>query len=257
MKLYFAIDASSKNDIKWCEEGGVERALISYANVQGKARLKLPFKDIMLDSGAYSVATGVDKISLEAYALWLQIYRTDYPQIRTYINLDDLDDPDKSLANLKFMENKGLRPIPVYHYGEPEDLLKYLCSKYDYIGLGGLAVGTMPSVTLERFWNWIHDAYPEHKFHILGVGTMKPFYHAQPFSMDSTSWKAHARYGVLMGYRHGLPAQMDELKENNGCKLFFKYEDYCRHNIQAQLDWEKLEWLNNIKKKDHKQVKLL
>jgi hypothetical protein len=244
--LYLAIGSPDPKRIKSFQSCGAENVLISYAYVRELKNLKLPFKNILLDSGAFSVATGVEKISLKAYMLWLQLYLSQYPNINNYINLDDLDDPFKSIENFNIMRDEGLKPMPVYHYGEPEEILDYYASEAEYIGLGGIAVGRMPWQKLQLFWESIEKRYPKHKFHMLGVGTMNPFFYSQPYSIDSTSWNVGAQYGHLMCYRDGLPYRIADLNKYNGVELFFTQEELFLHNIRAQIDWGKCKWLDKV-----------
>jgi hypothetical protein len=261
MKLYLAMGQPTDDLIRIFQECNVENVLLSYAYIRGlkNGEYKMPFKNIMLDSGAFSVATIGEKISLKAYILWLQIYLSQNPQIKTYINLDDLDDPQKSIENYKIMKSEGLDPMPVYHFAEPDKVLDYYAEQHDYIGLGGLAVGTIPSENLRLFWERVHQRHPQHKFHILGVGTMTPFYKVQPYSLDSTSWNVGSIYGHLMCYKKGLPYRMTDLNKTNGIELFFTPEEMLKNNIRAQISWGKGDWLQNISQesKENKQQRML
>ena len=247
MKTYLAIGSLDKFRINLFKGEGVQRVLVSYASLQGKGddQIRIPFEDVMLDSGAFSAETKVAKVSIEAYSFWLETNLSQHPEIKTYINLDDLSSFDISIKNLLYMESLGLLPMPVYHYGEPEEILDWMCSKYEYVGLGGMAIGTMPNVSLQTFWEQIHQKYPNTKFHIFGVGTLTPFFNYQPYSMDSTSWNVGSRFGDIMGYREGVPFRWGA-REMYGFKFFFNTEELFKNNIRATLDWEKLEWLKNV-----------
>lgn len=219
--------------------------MVSYAYIRDDKKLRLPFKNILLDSGAFSVKTGVEKVSLKAYMLWLELYLQDYPQIHTYINLDDLDDPMVSIENYTAMTDAGFKPMPVYHYGEPDYILDYYADVTDYIGLGGIAVGKMPWKKLQSFWEDIHTRFPKHKFHLLGVGTMNPFFYDQPYSLDSTSWNTGAVYGDLMCIKDGLPYRFP-FREMYGYKMFLTNNELIRNNVRAQINWGELKWLDKV-----------
>ncbi len=243
MKLYLAIGELTDYRISLFSQCKARNVLISFADIDSKSRLKLPFEDVMMDSGAYSAKTKGFKISLEAYSLWLQLYLQEYPQIKHYINLDDLDDPSQSVLNFNKLLSDGLSPMPVYHYGESEEILKSMCLKNEYIGLGGLAVGTMDTRKLKSFWEMVYVTYKDNKFHILGVGTMRPFHYYQPYSIDSTSWLS--RHGEIIGYKDKLPGRVN-LHQDFKFESFFTYEELLLNNIRATIDWEKLEWLKNV-----------
>lgn len=255
MRIYLAIGSLDDFRINLFKECNVERVLISYASIRKENNLRIPFPDAMLDSGAYSVETGVEKVSLKSYILWLQLYLKDYPQIKTYVNLDDLSDPYLTLKNQQEMESEGLSPLPVYHYGEPEEILDYYCSEYEYVGLGGIAIGTMPREKLQKFWEYAYKKYPQNKFHIFGVGTVQPFFYYQPYSIDSTSWNVGSRFGDLMGYKNNLPFRFG-MREMYGFTTFFTTRELFANNIRAQVDWEKLEWLKNVPPREGEQGRL-
>ena len=256
MRLYFAIGQASDNRVALFKKENVRRVLISYASVAGESEISIPFEDVMIDSGAFGVETGVSKVNLKGYTLWLQLYLDKYPQIKTCVNLDILSDPDKSMRNLEYMESEGLHPMPVYHYGEETEVLDKLCSKYEYVGIGGMAVGTMANTNLQKFWEFVCDRYLDNKFHVFGVGTMTPFFRKQPFSLDCTSWNVGARFGDLMGYRGGLPFRWSA-REMYGMKFFFTTEELFSNNIRAMLDWEKLEWTKSVEVEEGDQGRLL
>lgn len=253
MILYLAVGDLNNHRIEMFTKCKAENVLVSYANIRNIKNIKLPFNNVMLDSGAFSVATGTEKISLKAYMLWIELYLGFYPQISTYINLDDLDDPIKSIENYNTMRDAGFKPMPVYHYGEDESILEYYTNETDYIGLGGLAVGKMPWKNLQKFWEDVNCKYPQHKFHMLGVGTMNPFFYSQPYSIDSTSWLSGAQYGHLMCYKDGLPHTIGDLDRHHGFQMFFSQDDYYLHNIKAQIDWGKCEWLKNVPKRSEQE----
>lgn len=247
MKLYFAAGGIDKFRLKVLKDCDVQNILISYANTNGKADIKLPFSDIMLDSGAFGVETGHEKVSVEAYTLWLELYISKYPQIKTYVNLDDLSNPETTLKSQQYMEAHGLKPMPVYHYGEPTGYLDEMCKQYEYVGLGGMAVGNMPSGNLKTFWEWVYEKYKDNKFHIFGVGSMTAFYKYQPYSVDSASWCAATKFGHIAGYKNGVPQWSKVAEKKKGWELFFTSYELWAANLRAMLDWEKLEWLKNVK----------
>ena len=246
MKIYLAIGRCDKSRVSLFKKEGVQRVLVSYASFQGEASLSLPFSDVMLDSGAYSVATDREKVSVRAYGLWLSLYLTTHPQIKEYVNLDDLSDPIITRKNQEFLESLGLHPIPVYHYGEPTEILDALCSRYRYVGLGGIAVGTMSSPNLQKFWEFVYERYSSNIFHIFGVGTMAPFFTYQPYSLDCTSWSTAARFGDIMCYKDGLPC-IGAFGIREGITTFFTTQEMFSNNIRALLSFEKCEWVGKVR----------
>lgn len=102
------------------------------------------------DSGAFSARTLGIELSVESYAQWLL---KTYSSWEVYANLDVIFDSISTYANQKYLEERGLKPLPVVHYGtSPSQVAKYIEEGHDYIALGGLAnrIGADPEVV--RQW---------------------------------------------------------------------------------------------------------
>ena len=128
------------------------------------------------------------------------------------VNLDIIFNAEESWENQCYMEKRGLRPIPVFHYGEDFKWLRQYAKNYDYIGIGGVATGT----TMQQFvvsigdpsFKYIAEASPDlkvHGFAVTSYGLMKKY---KFFSVDSTSWCKIAGYGGVM-----IPAYDDVRRE--------------------------------------------
>jgi len=154
---------------------------------------------LFLDSGAFSAKTRGVSIDIYDYIDFIKQYED---KIDVYANLDDIDNPDNSLKNLQIMEEAGLHPLPVFHYGEnPDKYLKPLVEKYDFIGIGGMV--RVPNVTnfLDYlFTNYICDekGYPKIKVHGFGMTRINLMWRYPWYSVDSTSWVLQARMGNLI-----------------------------------------------------------
>lgn len=257
MRIYFS-GAYAKSDAELLLKGGAKNCMYSYLDLKGINNLVLPpFDSIMLDSGAYTAFTQNEYISIKAYSLWLQLNLSNYPQITCYVNLDAIGDAEETLKNQQFLESEGLSPLPVYHYREPTDILDNYCSKYEYVGLGGLAGKNTTTSNITKLWESRFNRYKDNKFHLFGVGGMKPFYRYQPFSIDSTAWIWNRGQCHIAGYHNGVPDTLDLSENNSGWKLFIPYQDITVWNIMAMVDWEKLEWLKNVKEGDYYEKPML
>jgi hypothetical protein len=122
-------------------------------------------------------------------------------QLMAYVNLDIIYNADESWKNQMCMESKGLRPIPVYHFGEDIKHWKRMVDEYDYIGIGGVAGG----VTLNQFVNFADPAFeylwkkkPDCKVHGFAVTSHQLMIRYPFWSVDSTTWLKHAAYGNVM-----------------------------------------------------------
>jgi len=163
---YFYLDKNNKKDL-----------------VQKYIEVK---KNIFLDSGGYSAKTqGVD-INISEYADFILKYKD---KITTYANLDVIGNAEATMKNQRYLESRGLNPLPVFHYGEKKEVLEQLCKEYKYIAIGGLVPIARQKEKLFNFlsecFSITKDKVKVHGFGMTGVETLKkyPFY-----SVDSTSW---------------------------------------------------------------------
>ena len=176
---------------------------------------------LMLDSGAYSAWNKGVEIDIDKYIAYIKRYEH---VIGAYVNLDVIpgspegDEPTAQEAdaaaqaswdNLKYMESKGLHPVPVFHYGEPfKWLRKMLDEGYEFVGLGGIADTRHASKRL----TWLDFAFtiltdgqgwPLVKVHGFALTSTEVLVRYPWFSCDSASWMLLAGYGkVVVPYFH-------------------------------------------------------
>jgi len=222
VKIYLVYSHSYRNILR--EEG--TPILINYTYLKRSrsvgSLVEFPegFPSVIIDSGGYQLQVGVKAVReprIDAYSFWLEneiIPR--YKEVAGYMNLDVLslemvDKPieqkldslkrsaELTLKNQEIMENKfGLKPIPVYHSGEPEEYFNFYCTKYDYVALGGIAgLGTPSKSSIMNLMIFAKQKYPNVRFHLLGIGIsgLLAFKSLRPYSVDFSTWGVPARYG--------------------------------------------------------------
>lgn len=160
--------------------------------------------DLMLDSGAFSAWSQKVDIDIQDY---IKFIKDNQQYITHYVNLDVIGDPVATFQNQIIMEEAGLKPIPVFHTHLEDEkwLVKYMDRGYDYIGLGGMAGGTvnrqMIMLVLDRvFSKYICDpnGMPKVKIHGFGMTSLKLMLRYPWYSVDSTSWILTGRLGSIM-----------------------------------------------------------
>jgi hypothetical protein len=191
---------SCKTNLKYVADAmAPERAqiLISYHYFQDHDIPALfadcePKPRVFLDSGAFSAATQGAVISVGKYADYLE---RNLPHLEVYVNLDVIGDHAKTRANQRYLERRGLQPLPVFHAHEPWDVLRELVAEYDYIALGGIAIkGTA------HFGGWIKRCFEmagDTRIHGLGVSDWTLLRAFPWHSVDHTSWGQGFRYGQV------------------------------------------------------------
>lgn len=164
--------------------------------------------DLFLDSGAYSAWTQGAVIDLVEYIAFIKQHQD---MLGLYANLDVIGEGGKApcretaemtLANQNQMEDAGLSPLPVFHFGEPLEYLQYYVDNYDYMALGGLAALTPDKIRpfLDNcFSNYIcgQDGIPKIKVHGFAVTSHKLMICYPWYSVDSTSWVMTSRMGSI------------------------------------------------------------
>jgi len=156
--------------------------------------------DLFLDSGAYSAWSQGKEIDIYEYIKFIKEHEE---VIDIYSNLDVIGDAEATWKNQMIMEEEGLHPLPVYHYGENiKWLLQLLNGDYDYISLGGMVPVSTPDLIdwLDNlFKNYLTDkeGMPIIKVHGFGLTSLRLMLRYPWNSVDSTSWVVTGRMGSI------------------------------------------------------------
>ncbi len=180
MKIYFA---GLTDDRLITSETNI---LLSFVNdLRSIERLKSR-KKLFLDSGAFSAFSKGLVVDLDKY---IEYIKKNDIFLETYANLDVIGDEKATAYNLKYMEDRGLKPLPVFHYKSDLNILKELVSKYDYIALGGL----VPLAKKKRILrSWLDTCFSiiqdKVKVHAFGLNAFDMWERYPLYSADATSW---------------------------------------------------------------------
>lgn len=132
--VYLALGRASRLVLEACRG---RRVLESFAYLRDVTdRYRPTWSGGMLDSGAFTELSRGVAIDLGAYIAFAQQHGAFYDAL---VSLDDIaGDVDRSRANFRRMLDAGLRPIPVFHQGEPWSVLDEVCAAAPdrYIGIG-------------------------------------------------------------------------------------------------------------------------
>jgi len=153
--------------------------------------------ELFLDSGAFSAKSQGVEINIQEY---IKFIKTHEDVIDIYANLDVIGDAKASWKNQLLMEKEGLKPLPVFHFGEEESYLKTLIDKYEYIAVGGMVKsGDLKSFLDRIFTHFIcgKDGLPKVKVHGFGLTSLPLMLRYPWYSVDSTSWVVTGRMGSI------------------------------------------------------------
>lgn len=199
---------------------GNANVLVSYFQMGGKEKdwLRMKeengFKNMMLDSGAYSAWRMHKPVDLDNY---IEFLLRNGKYFSAYVALDDCRRNKEvsgkvSKRNYIRMRKAGLNPLPVWHLGENPEILRFYNDNTDYIGVGGIAgqsrVGKLCSLVK-------NNVKKGTKVHLFGVANREDLLAYPYYSLDSTSWYRNSIYKNFVVFSNGkLKARTLRKREN-------------------------------------------
>ena len=166
---------------------------------------------VFLDSGAFSAYSLGVSIDINAYCDYIirnrDILRIEDGAVMASV-LDGIGDPLKTYQNQLYMESKGAKPLPCFHYGEDPRYLEWYVQNYEYITIGGLVGRAQKDqqTWLDTMWNeYMIDGSGNAKLKVHAFGMTAPeLMKRYPwYSVDSSSWIQAAAFGSIFTSEHG------------------------------------------------------
>lgn len=161
--------------------------------------------EFALDSGGFvgvvKLNRSVKEPSLVSYACFLR----QWGHLFNFALSWDYGDPTQCYEHFKFLTRQGLNVVPVWHIGDPPDLLTDYCKVSEWVAIGGFGRFGRHNAKLELLFINLATLLTDMaqrfgtKFHALGVGfntTLLKIW--QPDSADSTTPLQSQRYGWLI-----------------------------------------------------------
>ena len=197
------------NDAEKAARLSVERNLESYHYIhKGQAvnKIRRDGVKVFLDSGAFSSFTMGIKVDLPGYCRFIQknddiIEKVDGVVMASV--LDAIGDPEQTKRNQQAMEELGAKPLPCFHYGEPEEYLDYYVAKYPYITIGGLV-----PISTDQKIHWLDRIFEKHlcdgsghlktRVHGFGLTSLPLMARYNWTSVDSSTWVQWAANGMIL-----------------------------------------------------------
>lgn len=165
-----------------------------FERVNAESPIKSPL--MMLDSGAFSAYQSGSVIDIDSL-----IEETKNPRWHESVALDVIGDPEGSLRNALYMQKHGSPAYPVFHIGEPWDLLVEYCQRFDKVGLS-CRFGEPVSSSMTFYEQCFARTWP-HKFHSFGWVSRKALFRFPFHSADCSSWNTRpTRFGLWTSFKH-------------------------------------------------------
>jgi hypothetical protein len=206
---------------------------------------ELHIRGFVLDSGAFTAHASGKPIKVEDYRDAVRRYMDIGITISEVFSLDVIGDWKGTKQNTEYLWSQGIRAIPAFHYGEPEDVLLGYAKDYPKIALGG-AVG-LPRKEKERWTQQCFARVWPKPIHGFGFGLWAP--EKFPFhSVDCSDWEGSAaRFGqwkAFGGKNIGLGGQ--SLLTNLACEA----EVWLKTEHELRKRWSRtftdLSWPENF-----------
>lgn len=166
--------------------------------------------NIMMDSGAFSFQqflvkrqdiTDMEKLRLDTIDRYVKFCNKRKKELEFYVTFDYAPKCEIVWKMTKVLEERGLKPVPIYHGDASIDWLK------KYLDLGHKRIGMSPGVGkrmtykgARRCLDEVFKAVEGYKVKMHGFGlTSIALTYAYPwYSVDSSSWSRTASYGAII-----------------------------------------------------------
>ncbi len=200
---------------------------------------------VFLDSGAFSAHSLGVSVNIDEYCDYVirnqDILRVEDGAVMASV-LDGIGDPLQTYRNQIYMEKKGAKPLPCFHFGEDPRYLEFYIANYSYITIGGL-VGKAKKdaeVWLDRMFNdHILDGSGRPKLKVHGFGMTSPdlMKRYEWWSVDSSSWIQATAFGSIFTSEYGpIAVSKDSPSKHVAGRHFTTLTPTERATINAMLE---------------------
>ena len=179
-------------------------AMVSFAHPEDIGIVAEACQSFVLDNGAFSTWKTGKPLDIEGYAEWVDTWKK-HPGFDWHLAPDVIDgnedDNDKMLNRwVTRCEVVDARPVPVFHFHESFDRLRYLCEAYSRVALGSSGQWPMPGT--DSWWERLQEIMeaivddrgrPNCKLHGLRMLSPAIFARIPLASADSTNAAINSR----------------------------------------------------------------
>lgn len=194
---------SSPNYPELLLKNGVKNVLLSYALEAENIFTfwKEKGATVLVDSGAFSVWNSGEVIDIDKYLAFIQTLPQDWNFVSLDVIPKDSIDPlscekasKEGIDNYIYLSLSVPQIMPVYHQGEPLEVLEFYSNRTDYIGISpdNSKNGNEKYNFLQECFSFWYDKKLSGKllkFHAFGFSNWKQLEFFPFYSVDSTSWK--------------------------------------------------------------------
>lgn len=217
MRLYFA--GMVRKMLVEAPRLGIDSLLFSVFEVNSNQSLQLITNftkkydiKLFLDSGAFSIMTGTEHMTLNEYCDFVRLHGKKFHVVAA---LDVIGNPEASLQNYKYMLSNGAGNHPnfvlTFHRNAPIEYLDKIASMTDYIAIGGIAMNLRRAeriFIIRKAIDRLKALNSKARIHLFGVSdaTVLKIFAKDIESADSTTYINGERFAKLYpvgGYANG------------------------------------------------------
>ena len=195
--------------------------------------------NLILDSGAFTFMNG-KKININEMNKYYDAY-IDFVKkyhIKNYVELDvdALFGTEQAMKYREKLESEiGYQCLPIWHKERGMQSFKQDVEKYDYVGIGGLAIKTIKRSDWEKLKLLTSYARKRHtKLHAMGFTPSHDVYKYGFYSSDSSSWASSMRFGTISHFDGRGISSLKNVKYKR-----VRGDDYNRAFCAGYLEWLK------------------
>lgn len=195
--------------------------------------------NLILDSGAFTFMNGkkISKSEMDSYCQKYIDFVKKY-HIKNYVELDvdALFGTEQAMKYREKLESEiGYQCLPIWHKERGMQAFKQDVEKYDYVGIGGIAMKQIKKSDWEKLKMLTSYARKRHtKIHAMGFTPSHDVYKYGFYSSDSSSWSSSMRYGTISNFDGRGISSLKNIKYKK-----LKGDDYNRAFRAGYLEWLK------------------
>lgn len=237
-----------------------------------------PKIELMTDSGAYSAWTQGKPVNLTEYT---DFVLANPETIAHVVNLDSIDPTGPEVAaatgwaNLCYMKDRGVDPLPVYHARERLDWFDKMLDTCKYIGISGTSLVSptehLAFYDLSYHYGTDSQGYPLAKYHAFGDTAPHSMLTYPWFSADSVSKESlilvrqagRIRVETIEELYYSAGTKVQVTKDGHKVRELFDIETlvpvagtYCWYPISSVIRHELLKKQHSVRVTSGKRIKI-
>lgn len=211
----------------------------AYLSLWKRMRHQYEIRDWVMDSGAFTAFKAGKCVDLQRFTDVCLEYQESDPTMVEVFGLDVINDWEAGLRNVEEMWRQGVRAIPTYHKGEPEEVLLHLAKTYPKIAVSGTGGRRMHTTEKVRFFSQCFARVWPCKVHGFAVVDMEVLRRLPFHSVDSSSWESGPQRYATWRTRRGVGKQGKVSVRGSKQHLRDEIDWYLDKEGQARVRWRK------------------